>query len=63
MFYWTPNGAKVGDIYMSLIHTCELCKVNPFDYLQALHSHAKEVMAKAALWLPWNYRAQLPVAP
>lgn len=63
MFYWTPNGAKVGDIYMSLIHTCELCKVNPFDYLQALHSHAKEVMAKASLWLPWNYRAQLPVAP
>jgi hypothetical protein len=31
--------------------------------LQALHSHAKEVMAKAALWLPWNYRAQLPAAP
>jgi len=26
------NGARVGDLYMSLIHTCELNKVNPFDY-------------------------------
>lgn len=63
MFYWTPNGARVGDTYMSLIHTCELCKVNPFEYLQALHNHAKEVIAKAVLWLPWNYRAQLPAPP
>jgi hypothetical protein len=49
----------VGDIYMSLIHTCQLCRVNPFAYLQALHGHAKEVLAQAALWLPWNYREQL----
>ena len=60
MFYKTQNGAEVGDIYMSLIHTCELCCVNPFEYLQALQSHAEAVMAKAALWLPWNYREQLP---
>ena len=63
MFYWTANGAKVGDVYMSLIHTCELCKVNPFDYLQALHRHRQKVMAQAALWLPWNYRDQLTAAP
>jgi hypothetical protein len=23
------NGARVGDLFMSLIHTCELNKVNP----------------------------------
>ena len=62
MFYKTIKGAKVGDIYMSLIHTCELCKVNTFDYLQALHSHASAVIADAALWLPWNYKEQLLVA-
>ena len=62
MFYKTIKGAQVGDIYMSIIHTCELCKVNTFDYLQALHSHASEVIANAALWLPWNYKEQLPVA-
>lgn len=60
MFYKTSKGAAVGDIYMSLIHTCQLCRVNPFAYLQALHSHAQEVLTQAALWLPWNYREQLP---
>lgn len=59
MFYKTRKGAEVGDIYMSLIHTCELCRVNPFEYLQALQIHAQDVQARAALWLPWNYREQL----
>ena len=59
MFYKTPKGAEVGDVYMSLIHTCELNSVNPFAYLQALQVQAKEVMEHAALWLPWNYHDQL----
>jgi transposase len=63
MFYKTPRGAEVGDIYMSLIHTCELCRVNPFAYLQALHKNASQVLAQAALWLPWNYHEQLTGAP
>ena len=33
LFYKTLNGAEVGDLYMSLIHTCELNAVNPLDYL------------------------------
>lgn len=59
MFYKTLNGAQAGDVYMSLIHTCELCHVNAFAYLQALQVRAKDVMAQAALWLPWNYHDQL----
>jgi hypothetical protein len=59
MFYKTLDGAKVGDIYMSLIHTCELCGVNPLEYLQALQIHAQQVKANAALWLPWNFHEQL----
>ena len=59
MFYKTPNGAAVGDIYMSLIHTCRLCDANPFEYLLALQIHAQDVQTNAALWLPWNYREQL----
>jgi hypothetical protein len=58
LFYKTLKGAEAGDVYMSLIHTCELCHVNPFVYLQALLIHAKDVMAQAALWLPWNYHDQ-----
>ena len=59
MFYKTANGAAVGDIYMSILHTCRLCDVNPFEYLQALQHNAQAVIAGAALWLPWNYRQQL----
>ena len=59
LFYATLKGAEVGDIYMSLIHSCELSDVNPFAYLQALHSHAQDVLKTPALWMPWNYREQL----
>ena len=62
MFYKTRNGAEVGDIYMSLISTCELCAVNPFNYLQALQRHVHEVIARPALWLPWNYHERLSSA-
>lgn len=33
LFYKTLHGAQVGDLYMSLIHTCELNGASPFDYL------------------------------
>jgi transposase len=59
LFYKTLEGAKVGDVYMSLIHTCALCGVNALEYLEALQLHAKDVMARAAQWLPWNFREQL----
>jgi hypothetical protein len=59
MFYKTVRGAEVGDIYMSLIHTCRLCDVNPFDYLNALQQRAQEVIDAPARWLPWNFREQL----
>ncbi len=58
-FYKTENGARVGDLFMSLIHTCELNGVNPFDYLTQLHKHADELSAHPADWMPWNYRDTL----
>jgi hypothetical protein len=63
LFYKTLNGAEVGDIYMSLIHTCQLGNVNAFAYLQALQIHAQDVRTNAALWMPWNYREQLACDP
>jgi hypothetical protein len=44
---------------MSLIHTCELCQANPFDYLTELDRHAAPVGANPADWMPWNYRQAL----
>src|SRR5262249_3896577 len=59
LFYKTLNGADVGDLYMSLIHTCELNDVNPFDYLTELQRHSENLIARPADWMPWNYRAAL----
>jgi transposase len=58
-FYKTENGARVGDLFMSLIHTCELNGVNPFDYLTELQKHADALSAHPADWMPWNYRDTL----
>jgi transposase len=59
LFYKTRNGARVGDLFMSLIHTCELCGVNSFDYLTELQRHAAELRRNPREWMPWNYRATL----
>jgi hypothetical protein len=56
LFYRTLNGAQVGDLFMSLIHTCQLCGVDSFDYRVELQRHAKEQAACPTEWMPWNYR-------
>jgi hypothetical protein len=56
MFYLTDNGARVGDMYMSLIYTCQLCGANPFDYLTQLQRYAPQVADHPQNWMPWNYR-------
>jgi len=62
LFYKTENGARVGDLFMSLIHTCELSAVNPFDYLTQLQQHARELARNPSEWMPWNYHASLEAA-
>ncbi len=59
LFYKTKKGAHVGDTYMSLIYTCQLCGANPFDYLNELQRHATQLAATPERWMPWNYRATL----
>ena len=59
LFYKTQNGARVGDLFMSLIYTCQLNNANPFDYLTQLQQHADQLAASPERWLPWNYRAAL----
>src|ERR1035437_8432285 len=59
LFYRTLHGAEVGDLFMTLIPTCELCGANSFDYLTELQRHARELTANPAEWMPWNYRETL----
>jgi transposase len=59
LFYKTQNGAHVGDVFMSLIHSAELNRVGAFDYLVALQRHHEDVAAEPGEWMPWNYHAAL----
>lgn len=59
LFYRSLNGAQVGDLFMSLIHTCQLCGANSFDYLIELQRHTQELAARPTEWMPWNYRETL----
>ena len=59
LFYRTLNGARVGDLFMTLIHTAELHKVEPFHYLVSLLRHAAKVALDPAAWMPWNYSEAL----
>lgn len=58
-FYKTRRGALVGDIYMSLIYTCELNGVDALAYLTQLQNHADEVAKDPSAWMPWNYDVAL----
>jgi len=58
LFYKTENGARVGDLFMSLIHTCNLAGVNPFDYLTELQKHSDDLAEHPEKWLPWNYNTK-----
>ncbi len=53
--YKTQNGARLGDLFMSLIHTCRLAGVSPFAYLMAVVTHAERARAAPGQWMPWNY--------
>jgi len=55
MFYRTLNGAHVGDVFMSLIHSAELNQVNPFEYLVSLQRYHALVEENPEEWMPWNY--------
>jgi transposase len=62
LFYRTLHGAYIGDLFMSLIHTCRLSKVNPLHYLVALKQHSREVSKNPPAWLPWNYESAMALS-
>lgn len=56
LFYKTANGARTGDIYLSIISTCQLNKVNPHEYLTAIQIHSAQLRASPADWMPWTFK-------
>ncbi len=59
LFYRTSHGARVGDIYTSLIVTTVLHGGDPIRYLTALFENYNAVAAAPADWLPWTYESAL----
>jgi len=47
----------------TLIHTCQLCGANSFEYLTELLRHARQLAASPAEWMPRNYCQTLAHAP
>ncbi len=63
MFYRTCYSAQVGGMLTSIIYTCELNNVNPYDYLIALQTRPAEVINNPRQWLPWNYKQNFNPQP
>jgi transposase len=63
LFFKTERGAAAGDMFHSLIHTCELSCINPHDYLTALLNHSASVRTKSREWMPWNYKDTISRLP
>ncbi len=61
LFFKTLNGARVADIFMSLIQTCKACGTNVFEYLATLVQNAPRVKEKPSRWLPWNFQSAIPL--
>lgn len=55
LFYKSENGSSIGDMFMSIIYTCEQAGVNPFNYLNALQDNADLAKTTPSKWMPWNY--------
>jgi len=49
--FYRPGTARVGDLFMSLIHTCELNGADPFDYLNHC-SDTRGTEAAPSEWMP-----------
>jgi transposase len=62
LFYKTEYGAYVGDLFMSLIFTCNLCKINPFEYLKSLQENSSLLAGNPQKWMPWNYKDMINTA-
>jgi len=56
LFYRSRRGAYVGDLFMSLIHTCQLSGVNPLEYLTWLLKNIGQIPNDPFAYLPWKYQ-------
>ena len=59
LHYRTNRGARVGDLFMSLVETCRSNRVNPFEYRMAVVRNAAVAKTDPRRWMPWNFQIAL----
>jgi transposase len=59
LFYRTLHGSEVGDLFVSLIHTCELAGANAFDYSLSCSDTLRNWRPIQSAWMPWNHQKNL----
>ena len=59
LHYRTDRGARVGDLFMSVVETCPANRVNPFEYMMAVVRNAEAAKADPGQWMPWNFQTAL----
>ena len=60
LHYKTSRGARVGDLFMSLVETCRANAINPFDYMMAVVRNDAAAKTHPGRWMPWNFQSSLP---
>ena len=60
-FFKSEYGAWVGDVLLSLIETCRLNEINPYNYLIAVQTHSQDAADNPTLWFPWNHHKRIEI--
>ena len=55
LFFKTEHGAAIGDILATMIQTCRLNGINPWNYLVRIIRNKSDARRNPHLYLPWNY--------
>jgi len=59
LFYKNEMGALVGDIILSILKTCEINKVDPYQYLNYIQKNKELVKKNPYKFFPWNIKKLL----
>lgn len=63
LHYRTMRGARVGDLFMSVVETCRANAVNPFEYMLAVVRNEARAKADPGAWMPWNFQTAVAATP
>ena len=61
LFYKTQLGARVADVFTSILFTADVNGINSIEYLTNLLNHREHWLQNPEAWLPWNYAKTISI--